>query len=309
LTPDILHQDTEIETVTLALNYVCNSRCRFCFIERELDLGLPNTSEAFIAQVFEENARRRIYRRLILAGAEATLRKDLPEIAHRALKHGGFDVVRLQTNGRRLADRGYLWSLLASGISELFVSVHAGTSELDAHLTRNPRGFVEMRQGLRNAREVGARVISNTAVSRSNHAHLPEVAEFLIAEGVPECHFWAFIEFGDIGQGQEHVSYATSMPYLREAVRRLVAADRRVVLSWFPECQLGPYRGLAKNHRDNTLIHDEFSQRVKRSITFSCVHQDTCPAFGTTCIGLHERYVATVGDERALLRPIQPPNG
>ena len=42
----ILKDDPNITTVTIALNYLCNSRCRFCFIERELDMKLPDTSEA-----------------------------------------------------------------------------------------------------------------------------------------------------------------------------------------------------------------------------------------------------------------------
>ena len=99
----ILKDDPNITTVTIALNYLCNSRCRFCFIERELDMKLPDTSDEYLERVFRENRERKRYRRLILAGAEATLRADLPDIARRALEEGGFEVIRLQTNGRRLA--------------------------------------------------------------------------------------------------------------------------------------------------------------------------------------------------------------
>jgi molybdenum cofactor biosynthesis enzyme MoaA len=300
---DLLVGDPVIETVTIALNYLCNSRCRFCFIERELDLKLPDTPDDHIARVFAENARRKRYRRLILAGAEATLRDDLPEIANRAIREGGFEIVRLQTNGRTLADRSYLWKLAAAGISEYFVSVHAGSPELDAHLTRNRKSFGEMQRGLRNLRELGVRTISNTCVSRGNYEHLPELAELLIAEGVRESHFWAFIEFGDIGQGDQHVRHVDAIPKLREAVSRLRTAGREVVLSWFPECLLGEDRALLHDHRDDTLIHDEFSTRSKRHGGFSCPHASACTRFGKSCIGLHERYVELLGDEREALRP------
>ena len=296
--------DSEIQTCTLALNYVCNSRCSFCFIERELELRLPDTPEAFIARVFAENARQRRYERLILAGAEATLRKDLGDLARRALAEGGFKSVRLQTNGRRLGDRAYLRSLVEAGISEYFISIHAGTAALDAVLTRNAKSFGEMREGVRACLELGVRTLSNSCVVSGNVEGLDALASFLIEERVPECHFWSFIEFGDVGQAAEHVSYQRAVPPLLAAVSRLRAAGRGVVLSWFPECLLAEHAPLLVNHRDDTLIHDEFSGRARAAGRFSCPHQAACPKFGKSCMGLHERHVAVVGDERALLRPL-----
>jgi molybdenum cofactor biosynthesis enzyme MoaA len=300
----LLSGDPAIETCTIALNYVCNSKCSFCFIERELDLRLPDTAESLIAGVFAENARRKRYKRLILAGAEATLRKDLPDIARRAHAEGGFEIVRLQTNGRRLGDRAYLDTLIAAGIGEYFVSIHAGTAELDAVLTRNKKSFAEMRAGVRQCVDAGVRIISNTCVVRGNHDQLGALADFLLEERVPESHFWAFLEFGDVGQGGEHVSYRASIPHLRAAVEKLRAAKRDVVLSWFPVCLLGDLAPLQKNHRDDTLIHDEFANRARAHGGFSCPHQASCPQFGKTCFGLHERYVELLGDERDVLRPI-----
>src|SRR5262249_43053509 len=148
----ILVGDPRIETVTIALNYLCNSRCRICFIEPEISMKLPDVSDDFVSRVFRENRARKRYKRLILAGAEATLSDRLPDVATRALAEGGFEHVRLQTNGRRLADRSYLASLVAAGIREFFVSIHAGTPELDAYLTRNPSSFREMLEGLANLR-------------------------------------------------------------------------------------------------------------------------------------------------------------
>ena len=301
---EIITEDATIETLTLALNYVCNSRCRFCFIERELDLNLAPTSDAYIARVFAENRRIGQFRRVILSGAEATLRKDLPDIAHQALTEGGFETVRIQTNARRLSKRPYLWKLLAAGITEYFVSVHEGTPELDEYLTRSKKSFEEIRQGIRNILEVGAVLITNSVVTRGNYESLPQLADYLIAENVPECHFWAFIEFGKIDQDAEHVAYGDSTPYLREAIGRLRAAGRRVQLSWFPECLVGEHRDVLRNHRSNTLIHEEFNARSEKHGGFSCPHQDQCRSFGTTCVGLHERYVEVFGHEADLLTPL-----
>lgn len=294
----LLVDDPAIDAVTVALNYRCNSRCRFCFIERELEMKLPDTPIAFLDRVFDENRRRGgLYERIIFSGAECTLRPDLPAIAHRARVRGGFRHVQIQTNGRRLADRRVLVKLLAAGIDEFFVSVHAGDAALDAHLTRSPKSFGEMRQGLRNLLEVGVRVISNTAVTASNHRHLEGVADFLIAENVPECELWAFIEYGDIDQTGEHVRFDEAAPFVRAAARKLAAEGRQVRLSWFPECLLGEERVHLHHHRATLLIHDEFSARAQANSGFSCPHQERCTSFGTTCLGLHERYRAICDDD------------
>jgi MoaA/NifB/PqqE/SkfB family radical SAM enzyme len=307
---DLLVADPGVDTVTVALNYRCNSRCRFCFIERELDMDLPDTGDAFLAAVFAENKRRGgLYRRIIFSGAECTLRPDLADVARRARADGGFEVVQIQTNGRRLADAAYLRSLVDAGIGEYFVSVHAPTAELDAYLTRAPKSFEEMRAGMKNVRALGATLISNSVVSRGNHRQLPELADFLIAEEVPECHFWAFIEFGDIAQHDEHVRLPEAAPFVREAVARLRAASREVFLSWFPECLLGEHADRVRHHRATLLIHDAFSARAADHGRFVCPHDARCARFGTSCYGLHERYVAVFGDERDALVPLAGPGG
>jgi len=304
----LLVDDPAIDSVTVALNYRCQNRCTFCFIERELDLKLPDTDLTFLDRVLDENRRRgKLYRRIIYSGAECTLREDLPDLAHRALTRGGFEVVQIQTNGRKLSDERYLWKLLAAGISEYFVSVHAGTPELDAELTRAPKNFDEMRRGLGNVRKVGARLMSNTAVTRRNHQHLDDLATFLIEQEVPECHFWAFIEYGDIDQEGEHVAHTASVPYLLEATRRLEQAGRKVVISWFPECMLSDMRHALDNHRATLLIHDEFAQRSNQHGGFTCPHQQECPRFDKSCVGLHERYVEVYGDHPEALSPLPPP--
>lgn len=300
----LLIDDPAIDSVTVALNYRCNSRCRFCFIERELDMDLADTDDAFLDRVFRENRRRGVlYDRIIFSGAECTLRPDLPAIAHRARELGGFRHVQIQTNGRRLADRHLLIRLLAAGVDEYFVSIHAGEPELDAYLTRSPKSFGEMLSGVRNVREVGATLIANTAVTASNHRHLEGVADLLIAEGITRCEMWAFIEYGDIRQGGEHVRFTEAAPFIQRAAAKLRAAGHEVGLSWFPECLLGEQAEVVRHHRATLLIHDTFSERAARHSGFSCAHQDRCSRFGTTCLGLHERYVAVFGDEAEALTP------
>jgi molybdenum cofactor biosynthesis enzyme MoaA len=297
-------RDPNVRDLTLALNYRCNSKCRFCFIEKEIAEGHPDTPRDVIEEVFRKNRESGAFERIIFSGAEATLRKDLPEIVEGARARGGFSHVRIQTNGRRLRDRAYTERLVGAGLDEFFVSVHAPRSALDAHVTGAPHGFAEMQAGLRNVLACGARLISNTAVTRDNHRELPALARFLCAENVPEAEVWAFVEFGDVGQSHQHVRMGEALPFVREAAAHLRAAGVQVRLSWFPECMLGEHADLVHNHRAFTLILDEFSRRMHANAGFDCPHAARCSRFARTCIGLHERYRATFGDERDALVPV-----
>ncbi|MEC7987305.1 MAG: radical SAM protein [Myxococcota bacterium] len=300
---NLLVEDPNIRILTVALNYDCNSKCRFCFIEQEIAMKLAPVSSAFIKRVFKENRRRQLFDQIIFSGAECTLRKDLPDIAAAAIREGGFQSVKIQTNGRRLSNKRYLWKLLAAGISEFFVSVHAGTPETDLYLTRSAKSFTEMQQGLRNLKAVGAKRISNTVISEGSYPYLEETARFLIEEDVPECHFWSFIEFGDVSQGGEHADYSLVQPHLKAAISRLKQAGKKVQVSWYPVCLLEEHADVAWNHRSNTLIHHEFRTRAQESGRFSCPEQSNCAVFGKSCVGFHERYCSTVGIDRDVVRP------
>ena len=150
-------------------------------------------------------------------------------------------------------------------------------------------------------------MITNTCITAGNAAHLPGVAELILREGVREARFWAFVEFGDVGQSSEHVRHTDAAPFLRRALDRLIDADVDVRVSWFPACLLGEHADRVENHRSFTLIHREFSSRLQAASRFSCAHAEACTRFPRDCVGLHERYVERFGDERDALHPTRGP--
>ncbi len=291
------------DTLVVGLTFRCNSRCRFCIIETEIDEGLPDADAEILEEVFRVNAAEKRFRRLTLTGAEVTLLPSLEEQARAATSRGAFEVVRIQTNGRALRHRDHLERLMAAGIREYFVSVHAHTPALDAHITRAPASFAQMQAGLDNAIALGARVITNTVVCASNAESLPDIARFIVDRGVRELQFWNFVEVGDVGQTEELAPIGKAVPRLLEALEVADAAGASVELKWFPRCLLGRFAERLDNHQPQLLIRDEFQDRMGRNFAFGCVHRDRCAHFGRGCDGLHERYVQVHGDERALLRP------
>lgn len=291
------------DTLIVALNFTCNSRCRFCIIETEIDHRLDDVGPEVFDRLFKENARTGAFQRLTISGAEATLRKDLPDLARRARHHGKFSHVRIQTNARRTADPETARRLVDSGIDEYFVSIHGHTPELDARITQAPKSFHEMLRGVSNLLGLGARVISNTVMCADNAEHLPNIADFILGLGIGESHLWNFLELGDVRQGNQHVRITTLQPHLLETLRRFTSRQVAVTVKWFPRCLLGPYGHLLDNHQPQMLIRDEFQKRLSDAFTFGCPHASQCVHFRRTCDGLHDRYRGLYGDESDALRP------
>ena len=160
-----------------------------------------------------------------------------------------------------------------------------------------------MRVGLARLRAAGARVLTNTVVSADNAPYMPEIARFLVGEGVRESQLWSFLEIGSAGQSDQLVSLEDALPGVRQALRIFEAAGTSAVVKWFPRCLLGRYAPLLDNHQPQMLIRDEFQSRLSDGFVFGCVFQDRCKWFGRGCDGLHQRYVQRFGDARTLLRP------
>ena len=295
------------DTLIVALNYRCNSRCRFCIIEAEIDQRLEDTDRAVFAEVYKANAaalaQGRGFRRLTISGAESTLIPDLPALVRQARELGGFQVVRLQTNARRLSDPALAAALFQAGATEYFISMHAPTAALDAHITRSSSSFGQMRRGVEHLQGLGARVLANTVVCADNAAVLPELAALQAELGMREVHLWSFLHVGEAGQQDQLVPLERVMPPLIRALDRLDAAGIPATVKWFPRCLLGRHGAKLDNHQPQMLIRDEFQVRLSDGFRFGCVHQDRCGWYGRGCDGLHAGYRAAFGDERDRLSP------
>ena len=291
------------DSVIIVLTYRCNSRCTFCIIETEITAKLPETKVSDVEKLFLRNQKDKQFSRLVLSGAEVTLRPDLVFIAQRAISYGGFDVVRIQTNARRLRKMAFAQLLYKAGIREYFISIHACTHEMDKQITRSNFSFPQMLEGLANLRKLNAQMLSNTVICKSNYKHLPQIATFIMDQGIMELHFWSFLEMGDVGQQAELISMPLFLPYLKKAIDIVVERGGKPTIKWLPKCALGEYGKYLDNHQPHMYIHEHFQQRLNSHFQFGCVHQNTCSAFRNGCEGLHQRYRQIFGEEEALLSP------
>ncbi len=114
-------KNNSYETLMVDITHRCNMNCANCYLPNrdipDMDVG---RLEACLAQLPERTTIR-------LAGAEPTVRKDLPDIVSR-LKRLGHRIVLL-TNGLKLANESYVDELFDAGLRHVYVSLNGADND------------------------------------------------------------------------------------------------------------------------------------------------------------------------------------
>ena len=226
----------------IALTYGCQNRCSFCYASsphREDDRRTMTTDE--VKRVMDRIFNQGHVPSLSFTGGEATLRRDLPEL----IAHGrrlGFRV-NLITNGLRLADREYARTLIEAGLDSAQVSLEAGRAEIHDRIVGRPGAFERTVAGVRNLRESGIHVHTNTTLCPDNIGVIEELIEFIAGDlGLRTMSMNMVIRTGEARrEGRMEISYtevAGMLPGLLEKAR--IEGVRLVWYSPIPYCLFNP---------------------------------------------------------------------
>lgn len=290
--------------VELTMHFRCNLKCEHCMIEGTMDWLRPQSMDVF-QKVLEQNASTNKWKGLILTGSEVTLRKDLPELARRARRHG-FRHVRIQTHGMRLADAGYCRELVEAGVDEYFVSVTAADAATHDAITRVAGSFDRMIKGLENLdvfEEVS--ILTNTVVTRRSYEQLPAVVDRLRhLRRLVQMDFWNYWPMKETDEKELIVKHTDVLPYLRRAIRTARAYGRAVEVKNFPECLLKEDGNALDNNQPELFIDPRFWHEFDRNGFKQCVHRESCGS--AKCLGLNTAYVRKFGWQEDLLSPLPP---
>lgn len=287
--------------VELTMHFRCNLKCEHCMIEGTMDWLEPE-SVARLRQVLEYNLQERRWRGLILTGAEITLRRDLPELA-RLARSNGFDHVRIQTHGMRLADEAYCRELVEAGVDEFFVSVAGSDAQSHDGITTVAGSFEKTVRGMENLDAYPHVVaLTNTVVTRRSYRHLPRVVERLShLRNLAQMEFWNYWPMSESDEKDLLVSHQDVLPYLKDAIGLCRKYGRAVEVKNFPECLLAEDRSALDNTQPKLLIDPAFWQEFRRNGFEQCVHRSVCGS--KQCLGLNTAYVRKFGWEAEELTP------
>lgn len=287
--------------VSSTMEFRCNLKCVHCMIEDTMDRLVPQTPEQF-RSLLAHNAAHREWSGLILTGSEITLHRDLPEWARMARRHG-FEHVRIQTHGMRLAQVGYCEELIDAGVDEFFVSVTAADAATHDDITQVPGSFDKTLRGLELLDAYDhVTTLTNTVVTAMNFTHLPLLVERLSSfKRLAQMEFWFYFPMSERDDKDLIASHLDALPFLKSAIAALRQGGRGIEVKNFPECLLGADRDVLYNDQPTLFIDPAFWTEFMRNGFHQCVYRKQCAS--TQCLGLNSAYMEKFGDHADVLVP------
>jgi MoaA/NifB/PqqE/SkfB family radical SAM enzyme len=271
-------------------------------IEGTMDWLRPESNDQF-ARILAQNAAERRWKGITLTGAEMTLRHDLPDLARAARNHG-FEHVRIQTHGTRLASASYCGELVEAGIDEYFVSVAAADAPTHDAITGVSGSFGKTIQGLENLDAFEqVTTLTNTVITELSYRQLPSIVERLShLSRLAQMEFWSYWPMREADDKNLIPSHLEVLPYLRKAIVAIRASGRSVEVKNFPECLLGEHRDALDNGQPKLFIDPEFWPEFMRNGFHQCVHRSYCGS--SRCLGLNSAYINKYGWHAEALVPL-----
>jgi radical SAM protein with 4Fe4S-binding SPASM domain len=163
----------------LALTYACNNACAHCYNEPGRKTMPPLSLDEWQA------ALDRLYAigvpHIIFTGGEPTLFAGLETLIAHAEQLG--QVTGMNTNGRRLAARGFAAGLQAAGLDHVQITLHSARAATHDSMT-GCAAHAETVAGIRSALDAGLHTITNTTLVRGNVAEWEETVAFIHDLGV-----------------------------------------------------------------------------------------------------------------------------
>lgn len=233
------HQRLYPVLAEIALTYRCQNRCAFCYASAP-DRGrrVPEMTTVEVKSVIDKIVDQAHVPSLSFTGGEPTLRRDLPELVAYGRSHGLW--MNLITNGIRCARLPFVEVLAQAGLDSAQVSLEAGDAYTHDEVVGRSGAFQRTVQGIRNLREAGIRVHTNTTINQRNLAHLHGLIDLVADLGSEHLSMNMVIRTGD-AVGHPDIGYADIGPLVLDLKRR--AEDRGLKFVWYspvPLCLFNP---------------------------------------------------------------------
>jgi len=179
---------------------------------------------------------------VVLTGGEVSIRDDFFELLRHA-KEMGFREIQVQSNGRRFYYRDFVEKAIGAGMTEFAPAVHGHIAELHDYLTQSPGSFEQTCQAIRNVKERGLRVITNTVVVKPNYRYLPEIARMLVGLKVYQFQFAFMHGMGNALKnfGQMMPSVSLAAPFIHEGLQIGIDNGVKVMAEAMPYCMMKGY--------------------------------------------------------------------
>jgi len=198
----------------LALTYRCNDNCPHCYNARSRDYPEMETDDWIdIIDILWDLGIPHI----CFTGGEATLRSDLPDLIAHAQSKG--QITGLLSNGRRLADRSFLDTLLLAGLDHIQITLESHHEEVHDRMVATSGAFRQTVEGIQNCVDAGVYMMTNTTMLAENGPEIGETVDYLADLGVKTVGLNALIYAGKgatVGTGMLEADLEPLLEQVRE---------------------------------------------------------------------------------------------
>jgi len=296
-------EPTRFEDLTVTIDFRCHSACRFCIVQEGMNYFKGVPLEKF-SQVVADNAKAPRYKRVTFTGGEVTLDHRLFDYVAVARESGSFEHIRVQTNGRLMANKAFAERLVDAGIDEYFVSLHGHDAETQDYISQRKGSFDEAIAGLEHLHAMADRgvvIMTNTVMTTLNAAVLPDIVETVRRFDPARMEFWNYLPMEDFGDERNLIA---TVEQLRAPLNSALGKARdygiNALVKYYPQCLLGEHADCMDNAQPDVVIVEDFYEIYPQ---FACMWEAKC-GHSDTCLGLHHPYIEKFGWELEQLTPV-----
>ena len=277
-----------VKRVDIKVGFLCNNRCKFC-VQGNKREKTPSKSLERIKRELVEG--RETAEEVVFTGGEPALRLGELIIMIRYAKRLKYRIIQIQSNGRLFAYMDFCRSLINAGANEFSPAIHGSNEKIHDFLTASSGSFKQTVQGIRNLRNLGQVIITNTVITTCNYRFLPEIASLLVGLDVDQFQF-AFPHI----LGSAYINKNWLIPkkseiikYVKQGLDIGIKAGRRVMTEAIPYCFMQGYEDyIAEKIIPETKIFDadfiveQYSKhrkeigKIKRSNCKRCIYDNIC---------------------------------
>ncbi len=285
----------------LKCGFSCNNNCMFCVQADSKFHG----NRPFGDLVADLKSARPDCDGIVLTGGEVTIRSDFLDLVKSA-KDLGYEKIQIQTNGRMFSSLEFCRRTISAGANEFSPAIHGCCAEQHDSLTRARGSWSETVKGIRNLKQLGQYVITNTVVVKPNYRDLPKIANLLVRLGVDQFQF-AFVH--PMGNAWKNAGLmvpkkSDAIPYIKEGLDIGIASGIQVMAEAIPLCLMEGYESyVAESAIPETMIRgtkmqntDDFAKDRKESGKTKFKRCKSC-SVDSVCEGPWREYPELFGEE------------
>ncbi len=240
-----------MKRVDVKIGFSCNNRCIFCVQGdkrfKEEDLPFEEIKNRL------EKGKKGGADSVVFTGGEPTFRPEMLLDLVKYAKKIGYDRIQIQSNGRMFSYPKYCRELIDSGAREFSPAIHGSCAKIHDKLTKVPGSWDQTVRGIKNLREMGQYIMTNSVVVKSNFKDVPRLARLLVNLKVDQFQF-AFVHINEIIAGNKELieevvpKMSEAVPYIRKGVQIGIDSNIKVMTEAVPYCFMKGYENnIAEN--------------------------------------------------------------